>query len=249
MVSSLVRMSPASAAGRPAARVRRRGTLLLFCSWTLPGCSGDELTLPGDRPSPPGISIVEHKPNPSEVGRSVLVRVSLSPAPPGDEVDSSFTVTTSQGALCRGDVRDRTCEFIFSVAGSHTMVARLPATNGREAAESDPVSHTVNTVPGATHTSLGAGPDPLPAGKKATVFAKVQGEAGIPAIGAVNVYLNGWPCGAGTALGTIYLNGRGEGTLTVPRLPEGFHVVRGCFTGAPGFAPSEDVATIVVRAD
>jgi hypothetical protein len=199
------------------------------------------------------ISIVEHKPDPIDVGRSTLMRVSISPSPTGGETDQSFTVTASNGSLCQGNIVDLTCEFIFNAPGVYTLVARLPATDGFPAAESAPVTHTVNAVEDATRTSVGAGPDPAEPGETLELFARVEGEGGTPASGSVIFYANGWPCGAGTVLGTLFeLNSRGEGILRVPGaggLGPGLHVIRGCFSGGPGFAPSEDVATIVIRSD
>jgi hypothetical protein len=199
------------------------------------------------------ISILEHKPDPTDVGRSTLMRVSISPSPTGSETDQSFTVTASNGALCRGNILDLTCEFIFNAPGVYTLIARLPASDGFPGAESAPVTHTVNAIAGATRTSVGAGPDPAEPGETLELFVRVEGEGSAPASGSVNFYADGWPCGAGTVLGTLFeLNGRGEGVLRVPAgggLAPGFHVIRGCFTGGPGFAPSEDVATIDIRSD
>ena len=58
-----------------------------------------------------------------------------------------------------------------------------------------------------------------------------------------SVYVNN----TNTNMTLFELNSRGEGNLSVPGLEPGFHVIRGCFSGGPGFAPSEDVATVVVR--
>jgi hypothetical protein len=193
------------------------------------------------------ISILEHHPDPTDVGRSTLVRVSISPAPAGNETDTTFTVTASNGSLCQGTIIDQSCEFIFNAPGTYTLVARLPATDDFGASESAPVTHTVNAVENQTRTSVGAGPDPSDAGETLSLFARVEGEGGSRATGSVIFYADGWPCGAGTPLGTLYLNQQGEGTLKVPGLEPGFHVIRGCFSGGPGFAPSEDVATVVVR--
>jgi hypothetical protein len=194
------------------------------------------------------IAILEHRPDPTDAGRSTLVRVSISPAPAGNETDTTFTVTASNGSLCQGTIIDQSCEFIFNAPGTYTLIARLPAADGFAAAESTPVTHTVNDVEGATRTSVGVDPDPADPGETLRLFARVEGQGGMPATGSVIFYVDGWPCGAGTPLGTLYeLNQRGEGTLRVPGLGPGFHVIRGCFSGGPGFAPSEDVATVVVR--
>jgi hypothetical protein len=194
------------------------------------------------------IAILEHRPDPVDVGRSTLVQVSISPPPTGTESNLSFTVTASNGSLCEGTIIDQTCEFIFNAPGTYTLVARLPAADGFAAAESAPVTHTVNAVDNATRTSVGVDPDPADRGETLRLFARVEGEGGTPATGSVIFYADGWPCGAGTPLGTLFeLNSRGEGNLSVPGLEPGFHVIRGCFSGGPGFAPSEDVATVVVR--
>jgi hypothetical protein len=194
------------------------------------------------------IAILEHRPDPVDVGRSTLVRVSISPPPTGTGSNLSFTVTASNGSLCEGTIIDQTCEFIFNAPGTYTLVARLPAADGLAAAESTPVTHTVNAVDNATRTSVGVTPDPADRGETLRLFARVEGEGGTPATGSVIFYADGWPCGAGTPLGTLFeLNSRGEGNLSVPGLEPGFHVIRGCFSGGPGFAPSEDVATVVVR--
>ena len=194
------------------------------------------------------IAILEHRPDPVDVGRSTLVQVSISPPPTGTESNLSFTVTASNGSLCEGTIIDQTCEFIFNAPGTYTLVARLPAADGLAAAESAPVTHTVNAVDNATRTSVGVTPDPAERGETLRLFARVEGEGGTPATGSVIFYADGWPCGAGTPLGTLFeLNSRGEGNLSVPGLEPGFHVIRGCFSGGPGFAPSEDVATVVVR--
>jgi hypothetical protein len=194
------------------------------------------------------ISILEHRPDPVDVGRSTLVQVSISPPPTGAESNLSFTVTASNGSLCEGTIIDRTCEFIFNAPGTYTLVARLPAADGIAAAESAPVTHTVNAVDNPTRTSVGVVPDPADRGEALRLFARVEGEGGTPATGSVIFYADGWPCGAGTPLGTLFeLDSRGEGNLSVPGLEPGFHVIRGCFSGGPGFAPSEDVATVVVR--
>jgi hypothetical protein len=194
------------------------------------------------------VAILEHRPDPVDVGRSTLVQVSISPPPTGTESNLSFTVTASNGSLCEGTIIDRTCEFIFNAPGTYTLVARLPAADGLAAAESAPVTHTVNAVDNPTRTSVGVAPDPADRGETLRLFARVEGEGGTAATGSVIFYADGWPCGAGTPLGTLFeLDSRGEGNLSVPGLEPGFHVIRGCFSGGPGFAPSEDVATVVVR--
>jgi hypothetical protein len=178
----------------------------------------------------------------------VFFRVRLSPEPSGAPADSSFFLNASTGETCRGSTFDRTCGLIFNSPGERVIVATVPASEGWPAAESAAVTHMVHPVEGPTRTSIGVTPDPAGPGDRLTVFAKVIGEGGAPARGSVVLYLDGGGCGRGEFLGQIFdLNSRGEGTLRVGPFEPGYHEVRGCYTGAVGFAPSEDLASVVVR--
>jgi hypothetical protein len=193
------------------------------------------------------IEIIEHTPSTSEVGRSVFFRVRIAPEPTGQPSDSSFFLNASTGESCRGSIFDRTCGLIFNSPGERSVTATLPGADGLPDVQSPSVMHLVQDVEGATRTTVGVGPDPARPGQNLTVFAKVIGEGGKPAIGSVVVYADGGACGRGEVLGQIFeLNGRGEGTLHIDGFDVGYHEVRGCYLGAVGFAPSEDVASVTV---
>jgi hypothetical protein len=196
------------------------------------------------------IRILEHSPNPSDQGRSVLVRVSVEPSGGGSVPDGPFSVSASSGEPCAGRVSAGTCDFIFNSAGTRTLVARYPGTDGFEPSESAPVSHTVNPVASPTQTLIGTGPDPSEQGEPVTIFATVRASSGNDRPRGVVVFYDRSPrCGEGDLLGQTELNGKGQGTFTTTGLSVGFHTIRGCYTGSAEFSPSEDVANQTVRED
>jgi hypothetical protein len=221
---------------------------LIFAAVGLTSVGAPQIVVQSDPVPQVAIAIVEHTPNSSDVGRSVFFRVSITPEPSGAPTDSSFFLNASTGENCRGSIFDRTCGLIFNSPGERTIIATLPAADGRPEVESSPVTHVVNAVEGPTRTSIGVGPDPAEADERLTVFVRVIGGGGEPARGSVVLYLDGGACGRGELLGQIFeLNSRGEGEFRIGPLDPGYHEVRGCYTGAVGFAPSEDLASVVVR--
>ena len=211
------------------------------------GCAADDLTLPGEGAGPPeGIRIVDQRPSPSEVGRAVLFVVDLG-APRGEH-EKPIEIRSSTGERCAGNDRDLQCEIVFNSAGSRNITAHYPGDDTFEPASSEPVTHTVNDVANPTRTIIGVGPDPSPAGSPVTVWITVRSHEGAPARGYVNVYGPGTEaCGDGPLAGGVELNAAGQGTVTVDGLPEGWHYFRGCFTGGPGFSPSEDGASVTMQ--
>lgn len=211
------------------------------------GCAGDDLTLPGGAATPPeDIRIVDQRPSPSDVGRAVLFVVELGAA--AGEHERPIEIRSSTGERCAGNDRDLQCEIVFNSAGSRTITAHYPGDYTYDAASSEPVTHTVNAVANPTRTIIGVGPDPSPAGAPVTVWITVRSHEGAPAQGYVNVYGPGTEaCGDGPLAGGVELNSEGQGTITVDGLPEGWHYFRGCFTGGPGFSPSEDGASVTME--
>ena len=96
---------------------------------------------------------------------------------------------------------------------------------------------------------FGTGPDPARAGQRVTLYITVTGADRSPANGIVNVFgPQTLACGTGPLIGTAELDKNGKAQLTTSSLPAGFLVLRACYTGAPGFAPSEDLATETITA-
>ena len=199
------------------------------------GCGGSDLVLPSDA-SP--IGVAGSAPNPSDVGRAVRFTVVM---PAGG--DSTFRIATSTGESCAGDQSHRACEIVFNSPGDRTVTA---SSGGLTSA---PVTQHVNDVTGATRTVFGTGPDPARAGQRVTLYITVTGADRSPANGIVNVFgPQTLACGNGPLIGTAELDKNGKAQLTTSSLPVGFLVLRACYTGAPGFAPSEDLATETITA-
>lgn len=212
-------------------------------------CSSADLTLPGDGDPPgedpddtePAIRISDHTPHPSDVGRAVRFEVELAEEPDGDE--DPIEIRASTGERCNGHDQDRQCEIVFDSPGERTVTAHFPALD----AVSEPVTHLVNAVENPTRTIIGVGPDPSPAGAEVTVWITVRGSGGAPAQGRVTVYGPGSEaCGEGPVAGSTELGSDGQETITVRGLQPGWHYFRGCFTGSPGFSPSEDGAAVTI---
>ncbi len=221
---------------------------LIFAAVGLTSVAAPQIVVRADPVPAASIEITEHTPETTDVGRSVFFRVRISPEPSGQPPDSSFFLNASTGESCRGSIFDRTCGLIFNSPGERTIVATLPAVDGRPEVASSPVRHVVNEVEGPTRTSVGVTPDPARSNQRLTVFVKVVGEGGEGAKGSVVLYLDGGGCGRGELLGQIFeLNSNGEGTFRIGPLDPGYHEVRGCYTGALGFAPSEDLASVTVN--
>jgi hypothetical protein len=220
---------------------------LIFAAVGLTSVAARQIVVGGVQVPAASIEIIEHTPTTSDVGRSVFFRVRISPEPSGQPSDSSFLLSASTGEGGRGSIFDRTGGLIFNSPGERTITATLPAADGRPEIRSASVTHRVNDVEGPTRTSVGVEPDPAHVNQTLTVFAKVMGEGGKPAVGSLVVYADGGGCGRGKLLGQIFeLNSKGEGTLRIRGFDAGYHEVRGCYTGAVGFAPSEDVASVTV---
>jgi hypothetical protein len=188
-------------------------------------------------------SIVSHTPDPSDQGRGVVITVAVTSAggttPPG-----MFMVTASTGETCQGFTDERRAECNFSAPGERTLVATYPGDAQYAPSSSAPVTQTVNAVAGATRTIIGIGPDSAHVGQPLKIFVHVRGAGSVPASGIVNFYEGrNTQCGQGNFLGGVELNASGDGTLPVSFSAPGFYVVRGCYTGAPGLAPSEDLAS------
>jgi hypothetical protein len=188
-------------------------------------------------------TIVSHTPDPSDQGRSVVITVSVTSAggatPPG-----TFTVTGSTGETCQGFTNEGRAECNFSSPGQRTLTASYPGNAQYAPSSSAPVAQTVNAVSGATRTIIGIGPDSAHVGQPLHIFVHVRGANSVPAAGIVNFYEGkNTQCGQGRLLGGVELNASGDGVLPVSFSAPGFYVVRGCYTGAPGSAPSEDLAS------
>jgi hypothetical protein len=209
-------------------------------------CSGDNLLLPGRGPVPTTTTIASHIPDPSNQGRGVVFTVVVTSArgtPPG-----KLVVTASTGEVCNGVTAEGRAECIFDSPGTRTLTASYPGDSDFAASTSAQVTQTVNAVPGATRTIIGTAPDPASVGAPVQLFAHVRGAGDQPAFGQVAFYAGKTTeCGQGDVLGTAELNGSGDAELSVRFDAAGEYVLRGCYTGAPGFAVSEDLATETVR--
>ncbi len=199
--------------------------------------------------TPTTIRIVQHSPDPSNVGQSVFVRVAIEAGSGGGTPDGPFTVTASTGELCNGDAEVGTCEFNFSSPGTRTLVGRYPGSDSFEASESEPVSHSVNQVANATRTTIGTAPDPSEEGDQVTVFITVRGSGDEDPRGTVLIYDQSPRCGEGELLGQVELDDDGEARFRTRQLEIGFHVIRACYAGTSEFAPSEDIANQTVLPD
>lgn len=195
------------------------------------------------------VTIASHSPDPSDVGRAVLFSVQVRPAQGGAAPDGEFRVGASTGETGSGVTSRGLCELIFNSPGPRTVTATFLGGGGFDTSTSSPVTHTVRDVPGATRTILGAAPDPVGPGEQIRAFVTVRGTGGTPAVGGVTIFGDGSErCGQGDLLGTVELDRNGKSILTLPTgLPRGFHVLRACYAGAVGFAPSEDLATVTVQ--
>jgi hypothetical protein len=188
--------------------------------------------------------IVEHTPDPSSVGRPVLVRVAVTAT--SGTPDGPFTVTASTGEQCTGDAGSGTCELNFGSAGTRTLVARYAGNDGFSASQSEPVSHTVSPVANPTQTTIGTDPDPSRLGEEVTVFVAVRGDGNQEPRGTVRIYDQSPRCGDGELLGQVELNNKGEARFKTKQLELGFHIIRGCYAGSSEFSPSEDIANQTV---
>lgn len=211
-------------------------------------CGSGDLTLPDDSAGAgeqPLITIVDHGPSPSNVGRAVRFRVALGTNDEGKALTGEFEIRSSGGEGCTGNHVDLQCEIVFDAPGAHTVAAHYAAPG--ISAVSEPVTQQVDDVPFPTRTIIGVGPDPSPPGAPVTVWITVRGEGGAPARGRVEVYGPGTSaCGEGPHAGGTELDAQGQGRITVTGLPVGWHYFRGCFTGSPGFSPSEDGASVTI---
>lgn len=213
-------------------------------------CSGENLLLPGGAPAGRAATstiIASHIPDPSDQGRGVVVTVVVTAAagapPPGD-----FTVTASTGEACAGVTADGRAECIFNSPGPRTLTATYAGNDQFAGSTSDTVTQTVNAVDGATRTIIGTAPDPAGVGQDVQLFAHVRGPGGVPAFGTVTFYEGkNTQCGQGALLGSGELNPLGDASIRVSFDSAGVYVLRGCYTGAPGFGASEDLATETIR--
>ena len=224
------------------------GYTLRFSSPGLAAATSRQVRL--DAPAPAvSIAITSHTPSPADQGRAVRFEVRLQPPPGGTTPSDTFRVAASTGESCVG-VRGRgQCEIVFDSPGTRSVTATFPGDATYGAATSAPVSHTVNAVLGPTRTTMGLGPDPANPGQRLTAFIEVRATAGLPGIGIVNLYGEGSSrCGDGPHQGTAELDPGGNARMTVTAASTpGLYVYRVCFSGAPGFAPSEDLASVRVR--
>jgi hypothetical protein len=188
-------------------------------------------------------TIQSHTPDPSNQGRGVIITVNVTSPDDGSTPPGDFTVTASTGETCAGVTDEGRAECIFNSPGPRDLIASYGGDDRYAPSTSDPVTQTVNAVAGATRTIIGIGPDPGHVGQSIQAFAHVRGAGGVPAFGMVNFYEGkNSQCGQGRLLGGIELNGSGDGVLPVKFSAPGVYVIRGCYVGAPGFAPSEDLA-------
>jgi hypothetical protein len=220
---------------------------LLFSAVGVEGAASSPIQITAEK-SPTSIRILEHTPDPSDVGRPVSVRVAVE-ADNGGTPSGTFTVTASSGESCSASAGSGTCELTFNSAGTRTLVARYAGNDDFEASESDAVTHVVNAFANATQTTIGTAPDPSEEGDEVTVFITVRASGGERPRGTVRIYDQSPRCGDGELLGQVELNGDGEARFKTKKLEPGFHIIRGCYLGTSEFAPSDDIANHTVLPD
>jgi hypothetical protein len=220
---------------------------LLFSSAGLEGVASTPIEITAGGKIPTSTSLVEHSPDPSDAGESVVVRVSVQAAT--GSAEGQFTVTASTGESCSGNAPSGSCDIRFNSAGSRTLVARYAGNDQFQASESAPVTHTVNSVAKPTETTVGTDPDPSELDEEVTVFISVRAPGGERPRGTVRIYDQSPRCGEGTLLGEVELNNRGDARLETDDLGLGFHLIRACYLGNAEFAPSEDIANQTVLLD
>jgi hypothetical protein len=220
---------------------------LIFSAEGLQSVATEPFELSVARPVATEVVIAEHRPSPSDVGRAVRFTVTVRPAPGGGTPDGTFRAAASTGENCTETTMRGSCELIFNSPGTRTVTATFLGDERFAEGTSSAVTHEVRDVVGATRTTLGLGPDPADAGATVTAWITVKGPLGIPVFGLVSVYANTEACGHGDLVARGELSAAGEARLPVENLAAGVHVMRACYSGAPGFAPSEDLASVTVR--
>lgn len=209
-----------------------------------------------DAPPPPppsgtrGTSVtLVAAPEPSDVGRAVRFTFTVLPTVAGSGTPAGgVRVNASSGESCTGVTSRGVCEIVFNSPGDRTATATFLGSSTFSSSTSSPITHRVRDVEGATVTVMGTDPDPSREGESFRVFVHVRTSDGKAARGTITLYGAGTvACGAGEVLGEKQLNGQGDAEINVAALPKGLHVLRGCFEGRSGYAPSEDLATQTVE--
>jgi Big-like domain-containing protein len=200
---------------------------------------------------PTSTVIVSHTPDPSDQGRGVAVTVAVTTQQGGSTPPGDFDVRASTGEICSGVTSQGTAECIFNTPGQRTLTATYAGADQYAASTSAAVTHTVRAVAGATETVIGTAPDPAAVGDVVRLFVTVHGAGNTPAFGIVNFYADTvrtpGACGKGPLIASVTLDARGQGDVGARFAAPGVWFIRGCYLGAPGFAPSEDLANETIR--
>ena len=168
------------------------------------------------------VTIIQaHSPDPSEIGQSVTVFVSV-----GGITPPSGTVTiTGANTDCSFTLPATSCVVTFTSIGNKTLTATFASSNPLQTGSSDSVSHTVQ-LPATTTTITAHTPSPSVAGEPVTVTVTVTGGSTTPT-GTVAITGADTNCNITLAGGTgscnVVFSSSGSKTLTAAYGGDGLH--------------------------
>jgi len=175
-------------------------------------------------------TITGHVPDPSGCGEAVTVSFRVTPTlASSDNIVGTVTVNDGAGATCSTGVSGNTseatgsCNLTPTSLGTKTLTATFTPSNPGLfiGSTSAGVSHQVNK--GRPTVTLNASPaSPQTFGTQVTLMATVAGSCGTP---SGHVYFDD----NGVVIGTAALNTNGVGTLVVPLLSGGSHLLKAVY--------------------
>lgn len=169
--------------------------------------------------------------NPSAIGAPVTFKAVVTSAsgiiPTGTVIFKNGATTLGSGAV--NTLGEATYTHPAFPAGTHSITAVYSGDSNHAASTSAPHAQSVNG--GASGTSLAASPNPAPFGTPVNLVAIASGATGTPT--GTMTFMDG-----GTVLGTVPLDGNGQGVMQVNSLSAGTHSMRAVYSGDNSYAAS-----------
>jgi hypothetical protein len=184
----------------------------------------------------PSTTSMADTPDPSTIGQSVAVNVTVTGAGTtptgtvaitGADTNCSFTLSSGSG----------TCNVVFSTSGTRTLTAAYSG-DVNYTGSSNTASHSVSTGLAASTTSIADTPDPSIPGELVAVAVTVTG-AGTTPTGTVNI------TGADTNC-SFSLSSSGSGTCNVVFTTGGTRTIIATYLGNANYAGSSDSESHIV---
>ncbi len=172
-------------------------------------------------------------PNPANLGQSVILAATVSPAPTGASLG---TVNFSDGAtlLGSGNVNSSgAATFPTSglLTGVHNLTAVYSGNAGFTTSTSTVFPETITALT-STSTALAAAPNPAAVGQAVTLTATVSPVPNGSPLGTVHFFDGETPLGSGN------VNSSGVATLSSTSFAAGAHSLTAIYSGNSGFADS-----------